>query len=130
MRKFKVFKLIMILLFVMTFSGCATLSGSLTNMTPAQKYDTYRTTFNDVIQYQYLPWAKIQPESTKVILRTEVNNMIKTTEKALDVYGKEIAIPGGDPEAKMNLYLDIKNDLFALLLKYGLEVDESKGAPK
>jgi hemolysin-activating ACP:hemolysin acyltransferase len=95
-------------------------------MTPAQKYGTYRTAFNDVIEYQYIPWAKLQPEETKVLLRADVNPRIKKVYAALDVYKAELATPGGDPVAKMNLYLSLKNELFALILKYGLKIDESK----
>jgi len=129
MRRLKFIGILLALCLVVgCFEGCATIQ--VGEMTPAQKYDTYRTTFNDVIEYQYLPWAKIQPETTKVILREEVNPMVKRAEQALDVYGKEVATPGGDPEAKLNLYLGIKNDLYILLLKYGLKIDESKGATK
>jgi hypothetical protein len=105
--------------------SCATVHFG--KMTPAQKYGTYRATFNDVIEHQYIPWAKKQPEEKKVLLRAEANPLIKDVEKALDVYSAELIKPGGDPEAKMQLFLNVKNDLYVLLLKYGLKVDESKG---
>jgi len=116
-------------IFIVVFLSMLIISCAHGNMTPAQKYDTYRTTFNDVIEYQYHPWAMRQSMETRALLRVDVNPKIKRVEEALDVYGKEIATPGGDPEAKLQLYLNLKNDLFALILKYGLKIDESKGAP-
>lgn len=121
MRKLKFLPILVVLLF-----SCATIQ--IGEMTPAQRYDTYRTSFNDTIQYQYIPWAKKQTQEKKTLLKAEVNPLIKSTEKALDVYGAELSKPGGDPEAKMQLFLEVKNNLFELLLKYGLKVDESKGA--
>ena len=124
-----VVRVLMVIAILFLVSGCATfgaLTGSMDNMTPAQKYDAYRTTFNDVIDFQYYPWAMEQPESTRVLLRTDVNPKIKRVKEALDIYGKELKTPGGDPNAKMNFYLGLKKDLFDLILKYGLKIDESK----
>ena len=127
MKKYKFMILFILVVFIF---GCAGTQKKISEMTPLQKYDMYRTTFNDVIEYQYLPWAKAQPEETKVKLRSEVNPLVKDTEEALSLYGKSAKGEIPDPEAKLEFFLKIKNRLYTMLLKYGLEVDEStaKGA--
>lgn len=122
-RRGELISVILVLLFIF---GCAGMRKKIGEMTPLQKYDMYRTTFNNVIEHQYLPWAIVQPEETKVKLRTEVNDLIKKAEGALDLYGQSVKGEIADPEAKLEFYLKIKNELYVLLLKYGLKIDESK----
>lgn len=126
----KKYRLTILLVLVVFIFGCAATQEKISRMTPLQKYDMYRTMFNDVIEYQYLPWAKAQPEETKVKLRSEVNPLIKDTEEALSLYGKSAKGEMPDQEARLEFFLRIKNRLYAMLFNYGLKVDESnaKGA--
>jgi hypothetical protein len=96
-------------------------------MTPAQKYAATRTAFNDLVR-QYIDQAKMQPETVRAKLRTEVNPVVKEAETALDAYYASLSLPGDDPEARLLFYLELKNKILNLVLKYGLNIDQQGGA--
>jgi len=92
-------------------------------MTPAKKYATVRTAFNEIVR-QYIDQAKLQPEDVRAKLRENVNPVIKDAEKALDKYFESLTLPGDDPDARLAYYLDLKNQILELCLKYGLKIAE------
>jgi hypothetical protein len=96
-------------------------------MTPAQKYATTRTAFNDLVR-QYIDQAKMQPETVRAKLRAEVNPVIKEAEAALDKYYAALSLPNDDPEARLAFYLDLKNEIIELVLKYGIKIDPASPA--
>jgi len=92
-------------------------------MTPAKKYATVRTAFNEMVR-QYIDQAKLQPEDIRVKLRENVNPVIKDAEAALDKYYESLTLPHDDPDARLAFYLDLKNQILKLCLKYGLKIAE------
>ena len=120
MRKVKVLVPLLIIVFLISCAG-------MQDMTPPQKHLTYRTMFNNILE-QYNGWATVQPEETKVKLREDVLPLLDEAHDALNLYEKSLSIPGGDADARLNFYLDVKNKAINLLLTYGLKVDERKGA--
>lgn len=118
MRKLKFFIIPLAIIFLF---GCA----AMQNMTPEQKQLTYRTAFNSILE-QFNGWAKLQSEETKAKLRAEVIPLLDKAGGALDLYEQSFSSSNDDPDARLNFYLNLKNELISLLLKYGLKVDERK----
>jgi len=109
--------LLIMLMFV--FTACS--FGQI--KTPDQKYAVARTAFNEIVQ-QYIEQAKLQPESTKIELRANVNPVIKDAEKALDTYYDSLVLGESDAEAKLDYYLKLKNQILNMVIKYGLIINE------
>lgn len=112
------------ILFICTVSlilivGCA----SMKAMTPAKKHAAIRTTFNEMVR-QYIDQAKLQPEEIRAKLRENVNPVIKDAEAALDKYYAALTLPDDDPDARLAFYLDLKDQILKLCLKYGLRIDD------
>jgi ABC-type transporter MlaC component len=108
---------ILLILTVFLITACATFQ----NMTPAKKYATTRTAFNELVK-SYIAQAKMQPEDVRAKLRTEVNPVIKDAEAALDKYYESLTLPNDDPDARLAFYLDLKTEILNLCLKYGLKI--------
>jgi hypothetical protein len=118
-RYFEPILLILTVLFMVMMIAC----GAFQNMTPAKKYATVRTTYNEIVK-QYIAQAKLQPEEIRVKLRTEVNPVIKEAEAALDKYYAALTLPNDNPDARLAFYLDLKTEILNLCLKYGLKITE------
>jgi len=116
LKRLKFVSVILALLFVI---GCA-------GMTMKQKVLSTRTTFNEMLQ-QFNSWAKNQPEETKVKLRENVIPVIDEASGALDAWEDSLYLPDGDPDAKLQFYLDVKTKLINLIAKYGLKIVEKEG---
>jgi hypothetical protein len=97
--------------------------GHFKEMTPAKKHATIRTAFNEMVK-SYIAQAKLQPEDVRAKLREEVNPVIKDAEEALDKYYESLTLPNDDPDARLAFYLDLKNQMLELCLKYGLKIEE------
>jgi hypothetical protein len=122
---FKNKQLIRSILFICTVCPLIALVACATfqNMTPAKKYATTRTAFNELVK-SYITQAKLQPEDVRAKLREEVNPVIKDAEEALDKYYESLTLPNDDPDARLAFYLDLKNQMLELCLKYGLKIEE------
>jgi len=92
-------------------------------MTPAKKYATVRKAFNEMVR-QYIDQAKLQPEEIRAKLRENVNPVIKDAEAALDKYYAALTLTDDDPDTRLAFYLDLKNQILKLCLKYGLKITE------
>ena len=69
-----------------------------------------------------MAFANSQTPEVVAKMKTEVNPVIKSAEKALDAWGN--AMGSGDENAKINTYLSIKDEMISLFLKYGLTIKE------
>jgi hypothetical protein len=110
-----------VILFVIILFSCA----GFGNLSPVKKQLAYRTAFNHILA-QFNDWAIQQPEETKVKLRSDVIPQIDKAASALDKYEAAYVTGDKDPQAKLDFYLSLKNDLIKLLLQYGLKVDEKE----
>lgn len=114
---------ILLILTVFLFTACTMFQ----KMTPDKKYATYRTAFNELTK-SYIVEAKKQPEDIRAKLRKEVNPKIKDAEAALDKYYDALNLPNDDPDARLAFYLDLKNEVIKLCIKYGLKIKDKEGA--
>ena len=109
--------LLILTVFLLAITACA----HFEKMTPAKKHAAIRTAFNEMVR-QYIDQAKLQPVDFRAKLRENVNPVIKDAEAALDKYYESLALPDDDPDARLAYYLDLKDQILKLCLKYGLKI--------
>lgn len=96
-------------------------------MTPIQKYTYYRAGFNDLIEFQYIPFLKTLSEEKKAEMKAEINPIVQDAYDALDLYYASVSLNKDDQEAKFQFYMKLKNEIFSKAMKYGLKfVEEDK----
>lgn len=113
--------LLLMTLIVFLISACTGFS----TLTPVKKQLMYRSGFNHILM-QFNSWAVQQPEEVKIKLRSDVVPLIDKAASALDNYEAAYVTDTENPQAKLRLYIGLKNDLVELLLKYGLKVEDKE----
>ncbi len=95
---------------------------SCASMTALQKHTVTMGTHNRIIG-DYLTLYDQQAPETKMKWKATVDPIVRQLDDAMTVWDNSFTNQD-DPEAKRQLYLAVKSQLFSLFFKYGIKVEE------
>lgn len=111
-QKNKLIAVIIALAFVVSCAG----------MTALQKHTVAMGTHNRIVGDYLLLYDRQTPE-IQAKWKADIDPIVRQFDDAMTVWDNSFTNQD-DPEAKRQLYLAIKSQLFSLFFKYGVEIEE------
>ncbi|MBW2003109.1 MAG: hypothetical protein JRI72_00630 [Deltaproteobacteria bacterium] len=100
---------------LLAIAGCA-------GMTPLQKHTVAMGTHNRIIGDYLILYSQQTPE-IQAKWKAKIDPIVKQLDDAMTVWDNAFTNKD-DPEAKRQLYMAVKSQLFDLFFKYGVKVKE------